>query len=182
MATSGRVHDRAVLDALESVEPTDWTSKVWRITRAGYNAIGGSSANGRWSPGGTVEVLYTSLASEGSTAEVGFRLGLEPAWPSRIQHEIHEISVQASRILRFPDVQGLEKFDIDPSKFESFDYGASQSLAAAAHFLECDGLIVPSARHNSLNLVLFMDRPAAGSLEVLASSPVDWSSWRRVRK
>ena len=33
-----------------------------------------------------------------------------------------------------------------------------QAIAAAAHFLEFDGLIVPSARAPVLNLVLFLDQ------------------------
>ena len=76
MGTSGRVHDRAILDALDGMEPAPVDAPVWRITRVGRDPIRGSAANGRWSPGGTVEVLYTSLERDGALAEIGFRLSL----------------------------------------------------------------------------------------------------------
>lgn len=181
MASSGRVHDRAILDALDTMDPVSFVGTVWRITRAGRDATRGSAANGRWSPGGTVEVLYTSLERDGALAEIGYRLSLEPVWPSRLQHEIHALSALSERALQFADVASLTTFGVDVSRYESFDYSATQALAAAAHFLEFDGLLVPSARHNSANLVLFMDRGWPGSLEIRSSELVDWTVWRRQR-
>lgn len=42
--------------------------------------------------------------------------------------------------------------------YGTFEYTGTQAIAAAAHFLEFDGLIVPSARASDLNLVLFTER------------------------
>jgi RES domain-containing protein len=182
MGDSGRVHDRAILDALEGMDPVPVNATVWRVTGAGRDPNRGSAANGRWSPGGTVEVLYTSLERDGALAEIGFRLSLEPVWPSRLQHELHEIAAQTERTLRFADIPSLAGYGVDTSSYESFDYESTQALAAAAHFLEFDGLLVPSARHRSSNLVIFMDRDAAGALEVRQSSPVDWTDWRMSRR
>lgn len=181
MASSGRVHDRAILDALDAMEPVLFEGAVWRITRAGRDATRGSAANGRWSPGGTVEVLYTSLERAGALSEIGYRLTLEPVWPSRIQHEIHQLSARSERALQFADVGSLASLGVDVSRYESFDYSATQALAAAAHFLEFDGLLVPSARHSSANLVLFMDRGLPGSLGITSTEMVDWAAWRRER-
>ena len=178
---SGRVHDRGLLDALEAMAPIAVDASVWRVARAGRDPIQGSAANGRWSPGGAVEVLYNSLERDGALAEIGFRLSLEPVWPSRIQHEIHEIRVRTARTQHFADVAGLAAFGVDVTRYESFDYAATQALAAAAHFMEFDGLVVPSARHQSRNLVIFTDRDAAASLESLRSEPVDRSAWRARR-
>jgi len=182
MRSSARVHDRLLLDGLERRDAVSIDATVWRITRAGRDPIRGSAASGRWSPGGDVEVLYTSLEHDGALAEIGYRLSLEPVWPSRIQHEIHEIAARTDRTLRFADIPGLAAFGVDPAKYESFDYQATQALAAAAHFLEFDGLVVPSARHRSSNLVIFMDRGAASTLESKQSHPVDWAAWRKGRR
>jgi RES domain-containing protein len=181
MIGSGRVHDRRVLDALERIVPVALETSVWRITRAGRDPIRGSSAHGRWTPGGATEVLYTSLDREGALAEIGFRLSLEPVWPSRIRHEIHQVKARTTKTLQFADVESLVTFGVDAARYQSFDYAATQALAAAAHFLEFDGLIVPSARHSSANLVVFMDREAAPSLEILTTDLVDWSAWKRRR-
>lgn len=179
MPTSSRVHDRAILDALDAMEPVPFDGAVWRITRAGREATRGSTSNGRWNIGSTAEVLYSSLERDGALGEIGFRLALEPVWPSRIEHEIHKITGQSDKTLQFVDVASLAAFDIDPSRYQSFEYTATQALAAAAHFLEFDGLLVPSARHSSTNLVLFMDRDVAGTLEVQSTELVDWTTWRR---
>lgn len=174
-----RVHDRAVLDALEASEAVALTLDVWRVTRAGRDPVRGSAAQGRWSPGGATEVLYTSLERAGAIAEIGFRLGLEPVWPSRIAHEIHAIGAVTERTLRFADVGALVPFGVDPAHYSGFDYAACQALADAAHFLEFDGLLVPSARHGCQNLVIFMDRAAAATLQVRSTDAVDWADWRK---
>lgn len=182
MSGSSRRHDRAILDALEAIDPAPFAGTVWRVVRKGRDALRGSSAHGRWSPNGEFEVLYTSLERDGALAEVGYRLSLEPIWPSRIEHDLHCIDAQTERTLRFASIDELKPFGVDVSKYESFDYSATQAIAAAAHFLEFDGLTVPSARFACSNLVLFLDRITTGNhLDIKATDPVDWTSWRKHR-
>jgi hypothetical protein len=176
---SGRVHDRALLDALETTAPVAFDGGVWRVAGAGRDPLRGSTANGRWSPGGTIEMLYTSLERDGALAEIGFRLSLEPVWPSRLRHDIHALNVRTARTLAFADVAALAAFGVDVARYETFDYAATQALAAAAYFMEFDGLLAPSGRHPGRNLVLFMDRDV--SLRVLGAEPVDWTAWRARR-
>jgi RES domain-containing protein len=177
MVSGGRVHDRAILDALEGFEPEAIEKTVWRVTRKGRDPLRGAVANGRWNSVGEFEVLYTSFAPEGALAEVGYRLSIEPIWPSRLQHEIHAIAVKATRVLKLDDLKLLEKLGVDIDHFESFEYGATQAIAAAAHFLEFDAIFVPSARYPGSNLVVFPDRLEI-SPELKASDDVDWPAWR----
>lgn len=178
MAATGRIHDRALLDALENMVPVAFDAPVWRVTIRGRDPLRGTAANGRWSTGTDAEVLYASLEREGALAEIGFRLALEPVWPSRLQHEVHQLAAKTGNTLRFPDIAGLGPFGIDGSKYQGFDFDATRALAAAAHFLEFDAIIVPSARHPALNLVLFMDRNAT-AIEITRTEAVDWNVWRR---
>jgi RES domain-containing protein len=183
MAAAGRIHDRSILDALEKLTPAPFDSDVWRVARQGRDPLQGSSANGRWNAPGELEVLYTSEQRDGALAEVGFRLSLEPVWPSRIQHQIHVLAVKAERTLRLVDMRELEKLGVDITRYETFDYGATQAIAAAAHFLEFDGLLVPSARFACSNLVLFSDRVLGPDyLQLVSSEDVDWADWRRNRR
>jgi hypothetical protein len=172
-----RIHDRVLLDALESLDTQPFRGNVWRVTRKGREPLRGGMARGRWSPDGEFEVLYTSLMREGALAEIGYRLSLEPVWPSRIEHEIHEIGVGAERILRFADIAALTPLGIDPARYRSFDYAASQTLASAANFLGFDGLIVPNARFECPNLVVFIEQGPA--LTLVRTEDVDWQAWRR---
>lgn len=175
-----RVHDRAILDALEAMAAEAFAGEVWRITRSGRDALRGSTALGRWWPGGEPEVLCTSLERAGAMAEIGYRLSLEPVWPSRLRHELHRIGVRTQRTLRFADVAALVPLGVGAASWEGFDYAAPQAIAAAAHFLEFDGMLVPSARAACTNLVVFLDH-AGEALELIGSEAVDWEVWRRKR-
>lgn len=180
MSSGGRVHDRSVLDALEKLDPEPFDADVWRVTRKDRDPLRGSSANGRWGAPGELEVLYTSEQRDGALAEVGFRLSLEPVWPSLMQHQIHVLAVKAERTLRLVDMGELENLGVDVSRYEAFEYGATQAIAAAAHFLEFDGILVPSARFSCSNLVLFTDRVShTGHLQLVSSEAVDWADWQR---
>jgi RES domain-containing protein len=177
MIGGGRVHDHAILDALESLTPQAVEKTVWRVARKGRDPLRGAVANGRWNAIGEFEVLYASLEPQGALAEVGYRLSLEPVWPSRIEHEIHTLKVKADRTLEFENLQQLEKLGVDIARFETFEYTATQAIAAAAHFLEFDALIVPGARYAAPNLVAFLDRLRTPP-ELIDSDNVDWPAWR----
>src|ERR1700712_1495948 len=180
MASRGRMHARSLLDALEKLRPEQFDSDVWRVARKGRDPLTGSSANGRWGAPEELEVLYASEARDGALAEVGFRLSLEPVWPSRIQHQIHVLAIKTERLLRLVDMRELEKLGVDISRYESFDYSATQAIAAAAHFLGFDGLLVPNARFACNNLALFVDRVSqSGQLQVVSSENVDWGDWKK---
>jgi RES domain-containing protein len=179
MGGHSRQHDRELLDALESRPSEAFSGETWRVTVKGRDALRASTAGGRWSPAGEFEVLYTSLARAGALAEIGYRLTLEPVWPSRIEHEQHRITARAQNSLRFADVSSLSTLGVDIRRYASFEYSATQAIAAAAFFLDFDGLIVPSARSTELNLVIFTEKPGVGEqLNLEASEPVDWSAWR----
>ncbi len=181
MTRSGvsRRHDRELLDALEAHPSEAFDGETWRVTAKGRDGLLGSTAGGRWSPPGEFEVLYTSLSPAGALAEIGYRLSLEPVWPSRLAHALHRIAVRTSKSLRFADLNGLATLGVDAKRYASFDYTVTQAIAAAAFFLDFDGLIVPGARSRDLNLVTFTEKLDGGArLEVAASEPVDWSAWR----
>lgn len=179
MGGLSRQHDRELLDALESHRSEAVSGETWRITAKGRDALRGSTAGGRWSPPGEFEVLYTSLARGGALAEIGYRLSLEPVWPNRLEHELHRITARTSKSLRFTDVSSLSILGVDVRRYATFEYSVTQAIAAAAFFLDFDGLIVPSARCAELNLVIFTEKIDVGErLKVEASEPVDWSAWR----
>ncbi len=183
MSGLSRQHDRELLDALESYPSEAFSGETWRVTAKGRDALRGSTAGGRWSPPGEFEVLYTSLARAGALAEIGYRLSLEPVWPSRLEHELHRITARTTNSLRFVDVSSLSTLGVDVRRYASFEYSVTQAIAAAAFLLDFDGLIVPSARSTELNLVIFAEKPGIGErLRLEASEPVDWSTWRSERR
>ena len=175
---SERVHDRAILDALENLEAEAFKGEVWRITRARLDPLRGSTAPGRWSPSGEFEVLYTSLTREGAIEEIGYRLSLEPVWPSKMKHTLHTIAAATKRTLRFADVTALVPLGVNAARYSSFAYEATQAIASAANFLGFDGLLVPSARYEGTNLVVFLDQ-IGSPFKVRGTQAVDWAEWRK---
>ena len=181
MTTGGlsRRHDRELLDALELHPSEAFSGETWRVTAKGRDVLRGSTSGGRWSPPGEFEALYTSLPRAGALAEIGYRLSLEPVWPSRLEHELHRIAARTNSSLRFADVSSLSTLGVDVRRYATFEYSVTQAIAAAAFFLDFDGLIVPSARSAALNLVIFTEKlVTGGGLNVEASEPVDWPAWR----
>jgi hypothetical protein len=60
--------------------------------------------------------------------------------------------------------------------------GRRPDAGAAVQFLELDGLMVPAARRECLNLVLFPERFAADALCVVESMDISWPAWREGRR
>ena len=78
-------------------------------------------------PNAGFEVLYTSLERDGALAEIGYRLSLEPIWPSRIQHDLHKIEVRAEKTLHFADVAALQPLGVDPARYPGFEQRRSSN-------------------------------------------------------
>ena len=134
MAGLSRQHDRELLDALESCPSEAFSGETWRVTAKGRDALRGSTAGGRWSPPGEFEVLYTSLARAGALAEIGYRLSLEPVWPSRLEHELHRITARTNNSLRFADVSSLSTLGVDVRCYAKFEYPSPGRLQRPPFF------------------------------------------------
>jgi hypothetical protein len=71
----------------------------------------------------------------------------------------------------------LDDLGVSSQDYEKFNYTETQRIGAAVAFLECDGLIVPSARWDCENLVIFADHSFETDIRVLHSKEVDWQQW-----
>lgn len=176
--TERRARDPELLDALDAQHPVSFEGHVYRIIPQGREPLQGYPAGGRWDPG-LFDVIYMSLAREGALAEIHFHLSRQPVFPSKLVAMLHRISVRTTRTLKFADLAALEPLGIAAAQYGEFDYRRSQEIGDAAFFLGFDGLMVPSARWDCQNLVLFADRFAPEDLALEESDVVDWSAWRR---
>jgi hypothetical protein len=89
------------------------------------------------------------------------------------------IEVKTERTLRFAELDSLAHLGVEIARYHTFEYQATQAIAAAAYFLEFDSLMVPSARFHCANLIIFTER--ASGLALKNSEAVDWDAWRRRR-
>lgn len=180
MADARQARDLILLDAIDACPKQRFEGIVWRVCREGRDPLLASSARGRWS-NERVETLYTTLAANGAIAEVHALLASQPVFPTRVRFFLHSISVQCKRVLKVPTLEEIAAFGVDAGRFKLREYDRTQEIADAAHFLGFDGLLVPSARWDGANLVLFTDRLAPSEMTLKRSEkrPIDWEAWKK---
>jgi len=155
--------------------------------REGHDPAQCSSSGGRWDDG-TFDVLYTAADKDGAVAEMFYHLKRgQPIFPSQVRFRLHELHVSLKAALKLADMDALSSLGIDTSRYGQLmyrerggEYPRCQDIAEVAHFLEFDGLIVPSARWDGENIILFCDRLEQGSVQA-AGDPglVDWILWQQ---
>ena len=90
-------------------------------------------------------------------------------------------------MLKLPTLDHLAGLGFDVSTFgrlshddREHEYPRTQDIAETAHFLEYDGILVPSARWSCANIVVFCGPAPAGACEVVEDhGPIDWCAWKR---
>lgn len=185
-----KVRDSALLDALEASPRIASQYTLWRVVRADRDPLRPSAAGGRWDDG-TFDVLYTSMESDGAIAEVYFHLMRgQPVFPSKMEFYLYELDVRIERGLHLLNVEDLVALGVDGTKYGSMEYtrrleeySRTQEIAEAAHFLDFDGLVIPNARWNCQNVVLFSDRIPPGALAVREKpARINWDIWKSKNK
>jgi RES domain-containing protein len=181
MPEARKPRDPALLDALDAFDRIGWAGETWRVVRNGRDPLQGSASGGRWDPT-LFDVLYTALKPDGAVAEVHFHLSRQPVFPSRIKYGLHRIKVRTAKTLRLPDLNAMVALGVDPARYREILYKPTQAIGDAAYFLGFDSIIASNARWSCNNLILFIDQIAPADLEVIESSEVDWTGWRKKLK
>jgi RES domain-containing protein len=179
MKEGRKARDPALLDAIDKFERTNFEGQVWRVVRAARDVLHASAVGARWDPG-IFDVLYTSLDRDGALEEVYFHLSRQPVFPS-VPFTVHRLRVGAHRVLRLENISLLQQLGVDTANFANLDYSRTQPIGDAAFFLGFGALIVPSARSQFLNMILFADHIEMDETSVEHSETVDWKTWRRSR-
>ncbi|ANC90503.2 RES domain-containing protein [Azospirillum humicireducens] len=172
------IHDPNLLEGL-SARPTEcFSGSTFRATRAGLHPLAPSTNGGRWAPAGGPVVLYTSLEREGALAEITYHWSRFIPRPSK-PAKLHRLTVTAGKTLRLIRTT-LEDLSVPTEGYDGSAYDRTQAIGAAAAFLGCDGILVPSARWHCDNLILFTDNHGhdpGNSLDVIETETIDWLAW-----
>lgn len=178
---------QALIDALEGRERLRFTGTAWRVVSDGRDALAGYRAGGRWDDG-TFDVLYTSLHRDGAMAETVFHMRRgQPVIPSKPAKRLHSIGMELDHVLALDSLDELKGLGADTSQFgqlayaqRDIEYPSLQEIAEVAHFLAFEAMLVPNARWNCKNLVVFTERCRPSSMELLGSGEiVDLNDWHR---
>jgi RES domain-containing protein len=169
--------DPEILDALDSFTGAPFNSEVWRVTWSSRNPLAGGTGGGRWSPPNKFEALYTSVQPDGALAEAYYHLSRAPVFSSSSM-KINQIEVQLDNVLSL-DVGQLNELGLEDPLASRIDVALTQPISEAAHLLDYQGLLVPSARFDCINLVIFLDRiDSERQIKLSKQSEVNWPAWR----
>lgn len=143
--------DPLLLDALEASTVENVHGTVWRQILEPTSVLRPNQRGARWNPPGT-EALYCSLDPGTAAAEVDHLISVQPV-PITRQRTTHPIDVAVSRVVDLRPTSWAAAFEhaYDPSIVEH-----CQAIGAAASWLGCGGLLVPSQRTAGDNLVIYV--------------------------
>jgi RES domain-containing protein len=190
MAAARSPRDNRLLDAVEALPFEPWTGTAWRVVRDGREPTQCSAVGGRWDDR-TFEVLYTSTHPDGARAEMYFHLSRgQPVIPSQVRYGLHELTLSLTACVRIASLDVLAGLGLKTSIFGQLaysdrqtEYPRTQEIAEASHFHGRDGLLVPSARSEHPNLVVFCGPAGPDAFEAVKDhGVVDWNAWRAAQR
>jgi hypothetical protein len=172
------IHDQELLDRLGAYAPLSFSDTAFRATRMNLSPLTPSLTGGRWAPKDFTPVLYTSTAYDGALAEISFHLALLTPRPSKPVH-VHRIHATTTTTLHLLKADLID-LGVDWDLYGSLGYERCQQIGAAVAFLECDGLIAPSARWKCDNLMIFTNNHGSEQrLQVESTTEADWIRWAK---
>ena len=170
------IHDPDLLDRLGAFDPIQFEGEVFRATRKSLDPLTPSTSGGRWAPKDGPAVLYMSTERDGALAEIAFHWSQFSPLPTK-PAALHRIALTTRRTLRLLRAELID-LGVDWARYGEINYEHTQAIGAAVAFLECDGLLAPSARWSGDTLALFMDNHVPDNrLEILVTEEVDWLKW-----
>lgn len=153
------IHDRDLLDRLEQLGADRWEGSVCRHTLGDSAADRPNVRGARWNPPGT-PAIYTSLIGDTAVAEGDHLIAVNSFRPS-IKRVLHELRVELARVIDLSSFDRLVALGPSEEDFRSDDHAACQHIGGAVAWLGCDGMLVPSLRHDGVNLVVLPSNQGA---------------------
>jgi RES domain-containing protein len=168
--------DQDFLDALEAVESQSWGGEAWRFVLGETDPFQPNTRGARWNPPDTA-ALYTSLEKTTVLAELDHVRHLQTPPLRRELFVLHTIRTQVTKMLDLSDRDLLARLGIDDSELSSDNQIACRRVGGAAAWLGHDGILVPSARADGMNLVVFVNTQHPDlPLELVSSEPLSATS------
>jgi RES domain-containing protein len=168
------VYSPELLDLLQAIDPSPWAGRAFRHMFGDHPPDAENTRGARWNPPG-VAAIYTSLTREGALAEAEHQIAIQPIRP-RARRTLYTLEIALAGVLDLTDSTLLQNLGVRPAELAADDMVACRQLGGAAHWLERDGLLLPSARSSATNLVIFPSaRPSDARFEILEEKPVELS-------
>lgn len=162
------IYEPALLDQLEEFGGQEWEGVAYRHMFGSYPPARMNTLGARWNPR-EVAAIYASLERETALAEAEYRISLEPFRP-KARRTLYRISVRLNSVVDLREPARLALVGLTDAELVADDFTACQKVGGATQLLGNDGLLVPSARANGANLVIFPSNDY--ELEVVGSEEI----------
>jgi RES domain-containing protein len=152
--SSHRPFEPELLDALEDADIGPWQGTAWRQVFEGTPPLRPNQRGARWNPQDT-EALYCALDPLTASAEIDYLVSLQPV-PITKRRVIHELAVGLKRVADLSTDAALKTAGLSIDVINANGVDECRRIGAACAWLGFDGLLVPSARSDGTNLVVFV--------------------------
>jgi RES domain-containing protein len=167
------VYDEDLLHALEDAPHGPYVGEAFRHMFAGYSPLLANTNGARWNPP-DVPAIYASIDRKTALAEAEYRISLEPFRP-RAKRTLYQLAVRLENVVDLTDPGLLASVGITDAELTDFTFVACQPVGGAVAWLGHDGMIVPSARNDGQNLVIFpASISASGAIEVMSEEDIPY--------
>lgn len=157
---------RPDLSAIAAIAPIAFSDSVYRVVPSSLrdkilSTEGNRYYPGRYHLGGETGILYTSLEPDLAIMELG-----RHAARANLQGglAVGSIKVRLQKVLDLTNPAVLERLGVAKDALVSPDWTITQAISHQARKAGCQGLLVPSATGNGVNLVVFENNFAQGCL------------------
>jgi RES domain-containing protein len=147
-------YDPTLLDAIEDLAVRDYQGRVWRHMFNDYLPDRVNLGGARWNPRG-VGAIYTALHQQTALAEGQHAVDVQPRRPFA-RRVLYELEVAVSGVVDLTTSDALTAVGLTQADLTADVFDACQRVGGAAAWLERGGLLVPSARDDGDNLVIFV--------------------------
>lgn len=163
------------LERINDFTPTAWSGTVYRHTASGPDPRSGTGARlfgGRGNPRGAFSTTY--LAQPVATCMSELDRAADAAGTTTTAlltagRELHEMRANEIRVLDVRDPTALGHAGLSTEDIADEDWTACQAVGEAAHFLDFQGVLAPSATGHGLVLAVFETRLQTAQLTVTNS-------------
>ena len=164
--------DPRIAETLARLPEGQYEGDVWKHTLPGQPPTTANTRGARWNPP-EAPAVYVAMERGTALAEGQYLVALQPQPIRGIRH-IHRGTVKLSRVLDLRDRATLQALGLSDAELRSYDHTACQRVGGTAEWLGIEALIVPSARFDGANLVIFERRSGADfELRVIESEALD---------
>jgi RES domain-containing protein len=146
-------------NALASLQSIAWSGRVFRVMLNDYPPDRENTQGARWNPP-DVAAIYTCFEPAVCIAEIEYSLARQPRPVKRdLRRTLYEIEVTLAAVVDLaPLLPQLDTVGIGTAHLFTDDMKTSQEVGRLVTWFGFDGLIVPSARYEGKNLVIYPAR------------------------